>query len=94
MCGIEIRAGLGVGHLFGDRGTVRLRGCITVGLALVALQQRVALQLRIDERLDLKIRHLQQLDRLLQLGGDDQPLSLPNLQSCAERQLPVPWTRY
>jgi hypothetical protein len=29
---------------------------------------------------------LQQLDRLLQLGGDDQPLALPDFQSLAERQ--------
>ena len=28
---------------------------------------------------------------LLQLGRDDQPLPLPNLKSCAERQRTAPW---
>ena len=55
-------------------------------LALLALQQRIALQLALDIGLELKIRQLQQLDRLLQLRRDDQSLALPNLETRAERQ--------
>jgi hypothetical protein len=50
-----------VGHGFGGRLGRRLLG-------LLALQQRVALQLGLDEGLELEVRQLQQLDRLLQLG--------------------------
>ena len=57
------------------------------GLALVALQQGIAFQLALDEGFQLKVRQLQQLDRLLQLGRDDQPLPLPQLQTRAERQI-------
>ena len=47
---------------------------------LFALQQRIPLKLGLDELLQLEVRQLQQLDRLLQLGRDDQPLPLPDLQ--------------
>jgi hypothetical protein len=48
-------------------------------LALIALQQRVALQLGLDEGVELDVRQLQQLDRLLQLRSDDEALALPEL---------------
>jgi hypothetical protein len=51
--------------------------------ALVTLQQRVALKLGIDEGLKLHVRHLQQLDRLLQLGRHDQGLALADLEPLA-----------
>ena len=50
---------------------------LAVALALVALQQRIAFQLGLDEGVELQVGQLQQLDRLLQLGRDDQPLALP-----------------
>ena len=49
-------------------------------------EQRIALQLGLDEGLELNIRQLQQLDRLLQLRRDDKALALPDLESRAERQ--------
>ena len=68
------------GH-FTVRGGVgnRNRGLGAVALGLVALQQGIALQLGLDELLELDVRQLQQLDRLLQLGRDDQPLPLSDL---------------
>jgi hypothetical protein len=48
-------------------------------LALIALQERVALQLRVDESVELDVRQLQQLDSLLQLRSDDEALALPEL---------------
>jgi hypothetical protein len=42
--------------------------------ALLPFEQRIALQFRIDKRLELEIRHLQELDRLLQLRRHHQPL--------------------
>jgi hypothetical protein len=86
MRGVQVSAGFGVGHLLGDDRAVGLGGRLGIVVSLVALQQRIAFQLGVDEGLDLKIRHLQQLDRLLQLGRDDQPLPLPNLKTCAKRQ--------
>jgi hypothetical protein len=58
--------------LDGDR-----RVDLAAGLCVLALQQRIALQLGLDEGLQLKVGQLQQLDRLLQLGRDDQTLALP-----------------
>ncbi len=57
---------------------------------LVARQQRIALQLALDVGVQLHVRQLQQLDRLLQLRRDDEALPLPELQSCAERHAPKP----
>jgi hypothetical protein len=57
-----------------------------LGLALLALQEGITLQLGVDERLELKVRQLQELDGLLQLRRDDQPLALPNLETRVERQ--------
>ena len=53
-------------------------------LGVLALQQRVALQLGFHEGLELEVGQLQQLDGLLQLGRDDQPLPLPDLQPLPE----------
>ncbi len=47
---------------------------------------RTAKEFGLDEGVELKIRQLQQLDGLLQLGRDHKALALPNLKSRAERQ--------
>ncbi len=64
------------------------RGSIGLGFAdrvdVVALQQRIALQLGFDDGFELKIGQLQQLDRLLQLGRDDEPLPLFEFQPLPE----------
>jgi hypothetical protein len=75
------------GIVRGVGGGGRLGGGLARRLVrLVALQQRIALQLRLDEGVQLEVGELQKLDRLLQLGGDDQPLPLPDLETRAERQ--------
>ena len=56
------------------------------GFGVLALQQGILLQLGLDEGLQLEIGQLQQLDRLLQLGRDDQPLALPDLQPLSEHR--------
>jgi hypothetical protein len=56
------------------------------GLAVIALQQGVTLELALDEGVQLDVRQLQKLDRLLQLRRDDKALALPKLQSVVERQ--------
>ena len=61
-----------------DHGLGRRVG--RVGLGLLALQQGIALDLGLDEGVELLVRQLQQLDRLLHLGRDDQPLALPYLK--------------
>ena len=53
---------------FGDRRIA--------AIAVGAFQQRIALQLLMHEILQFKRRHLQQLDRLLQLRRHDQRLRL------------------
>jgi hypothetical protein len=72
-------AGLSAGgaSAAGDSGFL-VRRCVVAGL--VALQQGIALDLGFDEGVDLEIGHLQQLDRLLQLGRHDQRLALAHLQ--------------
>jgi hypothetical protein len=57
-----IERGLGTGRSSGARRR----------LAVVALQQRIALKLGVDIGVQLNARQLQQLDRLLQLRRDDQ----------------------
>ena len=51
------------------------------GSRLVALEQRIALELALDIFGQFEIRQLQQLDRLLQLRRHDQGLALPQLQT-------------
>ncbi len=46
---------------------------------LVAFEQRILFELGLDEGLELEVRHLQKLDRLLQLRRHDQGLALPQL---------------
>ncbi len=52
---------------------------------LVAFQQRVALQLLLDEGVDLDIGVLQQLDRLTQLRRHDQGLALAQVETGGDR---------
>ena len=56
-------------------------GCVglAVGVALVSLQQRIALKLALDIGIQLDAGQLQKLDRLLQLRRDDEALALPQL---------------
>lgn len=88
---VQVGAGLGVGGVLGRRGRLVVGTVVGLVVAFVARQQRIAFEFGLDEGVELDIRHLQQLDRLLQLGGDDQPLPLPNLKSCAQRQRTAPW---
>ena len=71
-----------VGGLGG--GLRRLGRIRAVGIVVVTRQQRIALQLGFDEGLKLQVRQLEQLDRLLELGRDDEPLPLPDLQPLTE----------
>src|SRR6185503_1229845 len=48
--------------------------------ALLPFEKRIALELCIDECLQLEIRHLQELDRLLQLRRHHQSLRLPQFE--------------
>ncbi len=50
-----------------------------LSLTLVTLQQRIAFQLALDIGVQLHVGELQQLNSLLQLGRDDQPLPLTKL---------------
>ena len=60
---------------------------ILVGMTTL-FQQRVLLQLLIDEFPDLEIGQLQQLDRLLKLRRHDERLRLPQVQSLDETHRP------
>ena len=53
--------------------------------ALVALEQRVALQLLVDEGLQFHVGHLQQLDGLLQLRRHHQGLALAEVEPLVQR---------
>ena len=69
-----------------DRGvTPTLDRLRRVALRLLALQQRIAFQLGLDEVLQLEVRQLQQLDRLLQLRRHHQRLRLPEVEAGAQR---------
>ena len=57
-------------------GARRLLDRLLLGAALeVLLEDRILLQLLVDQLLELGARHLQDLDRLAQLGGHDQLLA-------------------
>ena len=62
-----------------------LIGCGTFGIrhlrAVVALQQRIPLQLLLDEARHLDVGELQKLDRLTQLRRHDQSLSLAEIEA-------------
>ncbi len=66
-------------------GRLAVGGLVRRTFAVLALQQRVAFQFGLDDGFQLKVRQLQQLDSLLQLGRDNQPLSLPEFQPLSER---------
>jgi len=88
MADVHLGAGGGIldavgGGVAGDR----FHGLgLGLAVALVADEQRIALQLGVYERIELNVRQLQQLDGLLQLRRDDKALALPDLESRAERQ--------
>ena len=52
---------------------------LNIGIAVLARQEGVPLELGLDKGVELEAGQLQKLDGLLQLGRDDQPLSLTNL---------------
>ncbi len=79
-----VRGGVGDGVVGG------VWRAVASGVSLVALQQGIAFQLGLDEGLQLQVRQLQQLDRLLQLGRDDQPLPLPDLQPLTDHVASTP----
>jgi hypothetical protein len=56
------------------------RVCRSRLAAIFSLEQRVALDFRFQEGLQLDIRHLQELDRLLQLRRHHQPLGLAQFE--------------
>jgi hypothetical protein len=89
--GVHLLAGGAVGHgvqaeVLGGALGVSSGRAFGLGGAVVALEQGIALELGLDEGVELEIRQLQQLDRLLQLRRDDKALALPKLQSVAESQ--------
>ncbi len=74
---------LGKRQWSGRRHTARLVGAgqRVIALRLAGFQQRVFLDLGLDEFAQFKVRQLQQLYRLLQLRRHDQRLALPKLQA-------------
>lgn len=79
---VQLAPGRRIGHRvdLGQAGVplgLDLNGRLVI--ALIALQERIALQLGLDEGVELDVRQLQQLDGLLQLRGDDEALALPEL---------------
>jgi hypothetical protein len=63
--------------------SVALRGATGI-VGLLALKQRIALELGFDEGDQLHVGELQQLDRLLQLRRHHQTVALPKLKLCGE----------
>jgi hypothetical protein len=76
--GVQVGASFRIGRNF-RRGLRGVGLALRLVVAFVARQQRIAFELGLDKRLELEIRQLQQLDRLLQLRRDDQSLALPKL---------------
>ncbi len=58
---------------------------LAFALTLAALQKRILLQRFVDELRHLDVRHLQQLDGLLQLWSHNQRLRLPQIEASVER---------
>jgi hypothetical protein len=80
----DVKPGFGArfGNPIGGEGRFRARiGChgLNIGIPVLARQEGVPLKLGLDKGIELKAGQLQKLDGLLQLGRDDQPLSLTNL---------------
>ena len=75
-----------VGLAAGGREALRLNL-----VPLVTLEQRIALKFLVDENLKLDIRHLQQLDRLLQLRRHDERLALAEFEPLVQRHGALSW---
>ncbi|MNQ95860.1 hypothetical protein D3C85_1114380 [compost metagenome] len=99
ILGAGIHGALGVARGFGELqfgvvagggGFNGFGGGLAARFALVALQQGVPFQFALDEGFQLEIRQLQQLDRLLQLGRDDQPLTLSDLKPLTDHVVSIP----
>jgi hypothetical protein len=77
--GLVAQAQFGLGR---DRPDVRL----SLGrLGALPFEQGVTLEFALDIGFQLQVGELEKLDGLLQLGGDDKALALPDLQPCGER---------
>ena len=61
-------------------GVVDGRSAAAAVVVFVALEQRIALELRLDEGVELEVGQLQQPNRLLQLRRHHQLLALPQLE--------------
>ena len=81
------------------RGVCGVRAVLRLGMWVVALlrplEQRIARQFVLDELGKLEVGHLQQLDRLEQLRGQNHRLTLPHRQFGRERHTyRQPFTAY
>ena len=80
VAGVEIGFGPAAGDFVGKSVAQRRFGhwrlTVRLAVALVAGEQRIALDLGLHIGFEFEIRQLQQLDRLLQLGRYDQRLAL------------------
>ena len=82
MADVEPGFGPRFGNPIGGEGRLRARigrHGLNIGIAVLARQEGVPLELGLDKGVELEAGQLQKLDGLLQLGRDDQPLSLTNL---------------
>ena len=82
MADVEPGFGTRFGNPIGGEGRFRTRierHDLNIGIAVLARQKGVPLELGLDKGIELEAGQLQKLDGLLQLGRDDQPLSLTNL---------------
>jgi hypothetical protein len=82
MADVEVGPGAGVGDAVRSEDLViagiGVRG-VDLGLHVLTDKEGITFELGLDIGLELDVGQLQKLDRLLQLGRDDQPLSLTNL---------------
>ena len=83
VSGVAVRLLLGFGEEAHSLRSLALRGGSGV-VGFLAFEQRVALKLGLDERGQLHVGELQQLDRLLQLRRHHQTVALPQLKLCGE----------
>ena len=60
-----------------------------VAFGFFPFQQRIALEFLLDESLQFEVRHLQKLDRLLQLRGHHKALALADFESLVQRHWKV-----
>ena len=91
VIGIEIARSVGRRRVFAQRERcVGARNSfdfarVFARTCFVALEERILFELLLDECREFDVRHLQQLDRLLQLRRHDQRLALAELQSLGQR---------